>query len=258
MTLIQSELHWQQVEANLAMFEEKIWKVEDKTDLIILPEMFTTGFSMEPQGLAEPVNGRTYKWMKQMAAQTGATVIGSAIIKEGQQYYNRLIVASPEGSVGHYDKKHLFTLAGEDGQFTPGNQRLIIEVNSWRILPLVCYDLRFPVWSRSRSSDERTYEYDLVLYCANWPSPRVNAWDALLKARAIENSAYCLGVNRIGIDGYGKEYPGHSAVYNFQGDTSTFLEGDSSATAILSKDDQEKYRERFPFQKDAMPFTLDS
>ncbi len=256
-SLIQSNLHWRAIGANLAAFEEKIWQIPEGMDLIILPEMFTTGFSMEPEDLAEPVNGHTYRWMKQMSAQTQAVVMGSAIIKEDGAFYNRLIMAYPEGKLLHYDKKHLFTLAGEDGQFKAGQQRLVAEVNGWKILPQVCYDLRFPVWSRSRGSEQSRYEYDLVVYCANWPNARIKSWDALLKARAIENSSYSIGVNRVGMDGYGKEYSGHSAAYDFLGEALVFAENDETTLNVeLDASKLLAYRDRYPFQHDADDFKL--
>ncbi len=256
-SVIQANLHWRSIEANLASFEEKIWQIQGQQDVIILPEMFTTGFTMEPEDLAEPVNGNTYRWLTQMAKQTGAMVMGSAIIKEQGAYYNRLIAADAAGSIETYDKKHLFTLAGEDGQFTAGEKRLLLNVGGWRILPLICYDLRFPVWSRSRVTDNDTFEFDLVVYCANWPSARVQSWDSLLKARAIENSAYSIGVNRVGIDGYEKPYSGHSGVYNFLGDTLAFNEGEETTlTFSLSAEKLLKYRERYPFQRDSDAFNI--
>lgn len=256
-TLIQSDLHWRSAEANLAAFEEKIWKIDGPTDLIILPEMFTTGFTMEPAEVAEPVNSKTYRWLSQMAQQTQAVVMGSAIIKIQGQFYNRMIISHPSGDFHHYDKVHLFTLAGEDGSFSPGEQRTVFELKGWKIMPQICYDLRFPVWSRSRSETSQLYEYDLLIYSANWPEPRVQAWDTLLKARAIENATYCAGVNRTGTDGYGKDYCGHSAVYDFLGNTALDLgEEELLATVTLSSKDLEEYREHYPFQKDADSFSL--
>ncbi|MEM9324788.1 MAG: amidohydrolase [Bacteroidota bacterium] len=256
-TLIQSDLHWRSISANLAAFEEKIWQIQEQQDLIVLPEMFTTGFTMEPEGVSEPVNGNTYKWLRQMAKQTKATVMGSAIIKTDHKYYNRLMVARPGEEIIHYDKKHLFTLAGEGGSFTAGEDRLIFEVKGWRIMPLICYDLRFPVWARSQGTSEQPYEYDLLVYVANWPTPRVQAWDTLLRARAIENLCYSIGVNRIGVDGYDKGYSGHSAAYDYVGDTVSYLgEEPGMSDVSLSMDQLLKFRERFPFQLDRDAFQL--
>jgi len=256
-TLIQSDLHWRSIPANLASFEEKIWTVPEGQGLIVLPEMFTTGFTMEPDEVSEPANGNTYKWMRQMAAQTGSTMMGSAIIRESGMFYNRLIVAHPDGETVTYDKKHLFTLAGEHGSFTGGEERLVVEVNGWRIMPLICYDLRFPVWSRSQGSESRLYEYDLLVYVANWPTTRIQAWDTLLRARAIENISYAVGVNRVGVDGYEKDYSGHSAVYDYVGNTVVFLEEEERIKSVtLSKSQLSKFRDRFPFQADQDRFQL--
>ena len=256
--LIQADLHWRSIDANLAAFEEKIWGITDPQDLIILPEMFTTGFTMEPGEVAEVANSKTYRWLGQMAKQTEAVVMGSAIINVSGEYFNRMIIAHPDGSYQHYDKVHLFTLAGEDGSFSPGRGRTVFEVKGWRCLPQICYDLRFPVWTRSRSTTENMYEYDVVIYAANWPSPRVQSWDALLKARAIENYAYSIGVNRVGIDGYGKAYSGHSGVYDYLGNTLNFMQDTEQIGSVqLNWKELQAYREQYPFQKDGDGFTLD-
>ncbi|MBV6647617.1 MAG: amidohydrolase [Cyclobacteriaceae bacterium] len=255
--VIQSALHWQNIDANLAMFEEKIWQIQFSPDIIFLPEMFTTGFSMESADLAEPPNSKTFRWMKQQASQSKAVLIGSCIIVEKKKYFNRLFAVYPDGSFSYYDKKHLFRLAGEDASFSPGKKRLIIEVKGWRVLPLVCYDLRFPVWARSVSSAERTYEYDLVAYVANWPAPRIAAWDTLLSARAIENQSFAVGTNRLGQDGYGKEYPGHSGVYNYLGGQMAFSSEECILEATLDGEALLAFRDRFPFQRDADGFQLD-
>jgi predicted amidohydrolase len=254
-SLIQADLFWEQPQANMAMLEEKIWEIE-KTDLIVLPEMFTTGFSMNASNLSEPVGGTTFKWMRQMANQKKAAITGSYIVKEDSNYFNRLYFVKPDGSSSYYDKKHLFTLAGEQDVYTPGSDKLIIEYKGWRICPLICYDLRFPVWARSKKSKEYLYEFDLLVYVANWPDGRIQAWDALLKARAIENSAYCIGVNRIGKDPYPKDYPGHSSIYSYLGDSLGFLESEQTTTIKLSYDALEEYRVKYPFQKDADRFNI--
>ena len=254
-SLIQSDLYWEQPEANLAMFEEKIWDLED-TDLIVLPEMFTTGFSMEPQKLAEPHGGRVFKWMRQMASQKNAAVTGSCIIKDGANCFNRLYFVYPDGSSKQYDKKHLFAMAGEGEDFTAGNEKIIVEYKGWKICPLICYDLRFPVWARSKKSDSALYEYDLLIYVANWPEPRVHAWDTLLKARGIENLSYCIGVNRVGEDGYGKNYVGHSGAYTYNGEELAFSEFEESLSFKLSSQNLKEFREKFPFQQDADAFSL--
>lgn len=254
-SLIQADLYWENIEANLGMFEEKIWQISGPTDLIVLPEMFTTGFSMNAGKLAEPVNSKTIRWMKQQAAQTKAAVVGSYIVREGDKFYNRLYVVYPDGSSAYYDKKHLFAIAGEGKEYSAGSKRLIVEVKGWKILPLICYDLRFPVWSRSRKSNVSLYEYDLLIYVANWPKPRVNAWDTLLASRAIENLSFCAGVNRLGTDGVNAEYVGHSAVYNYKGDRIGFSEAEDIIQVTLSAEELNSFRERFPFQVDADPFS---
>ncbi|WP_436517837.1 amidohydrolase [Ekhidna sp. To15] len=255
-SLIQANLHWEEIDANLAMFEEMIWSI-DQTDLVVLPEMFTTGFSMNAKQLAEPPGGKTFKWMRQMATQRKVAITGSYMIKEQGQYFNRLYFVYPDGSSQQYDKKHLFTLAAEGETFTSGQDRLILEYLGWKIHPLICYDLRFPVWARSRKTDNALYEYDLVLYVANWPDTRVNAWDTLLKSRAIENLAYAAGVNRVGDDEASKSYNGHSGVYTPKGEELAFSEGkEVILTTTLSAEEMHAYRKDFPFQADADDFYL--
>lgn len=255
-SLIQSDLHWEEIEANLGMFEEKIWEIEQDTDLIVLPEMFTTGFSMNAEELAEPPGAKTFKWMRQMASQKKAAITGSYIVKDGDDYFNRLYFVMPDGSTKHYDKRHTFNLAGEGEKYSKGNEKIIINYKGWKICPLICYDLRFPVWARSVKTKEELYEYDFLLYVANWPDTRIIAWDALLKARAIENHAYCVGVNRIGTDAFPKDYPGHSAVYSFNGDELSFSKEEDILTITLSASDLQQYRERFPFQEDGDEFEI--
>ncbi|MTI41745.1 amidohydrolase [Fulvivirga lutimaris] len=257
-TLIQSEIHWQNAGANLAMFEEKIWLIEGKTDLIVLPEMFNTGFTMNAEQVAEPMNFTTFKWMKQMAAQTGAVITGSVVIKEGNNYYNRLIWMQPDGGYDCYDKRHLFRMANEHEHFSGGEKRIVKELKGWKICPLVCYDLRFPVWSRNTSKNNEL-DYDLLLFVANWPAVRVNAWDILLKSRAVENVSYCLGLNRVGKDENDIDYNGHSAVYGPKGETLYFSEDNESiSTVILSKQDLDQFREKFPAHLDADEFDIKS
>lgn len=256
LSVIQANLHWEQIDANLAMFEELIWSIED-TDLIALPEMFTTGFSMNAAALAEPAGGKTFKWMRQMATQKNAAITGSYIIKEGSSFYNRLYFVHPDGSARQYDKKHLFNLASEGEMYTAGTARLIVNYRGWRIHPLICYDLRFPVWARSKRTKENTYEYDLILYVANWPDTRVNAWDTLLKARAIENLSYSAGVNRIGTDASAKTYNGHTGIYTPKGEEMAFTENEEKViTTQLSAQELLSYRKDFPFQEDADSFEI--
>jgi len=256
-TLIQTELLWEDINANLDLLATKIMKIGEPTDLIILPEMFTTGFSMTPKHLAEDMNGQTVKWMGSIAEKANATLMGSCIIEEGGKFFNRFIAASPNGAVSTYDKKHLFTLAGENAEYTAGRDRLILEINGWKIFPLICYDLRFPVWSRSKKEVESMYEYDLMIYMANWPAPRINAWDTLLKARAIENQAYCIGVNRLGTDGNNLKYPGHSIAADFGGNLMADLGSeDMIKTVSLERKSMEEFRKRLPFLADGDEFVF--
>lgn len=250
--LIQTDLHWENPVANRAMLEEKIFALPETTDLIVLPEMFTTGFTMNAQAVAEPMNLTTFKWLKQMSAQTGAVVTGSYVVQEGGRYYNRLIWMQPDGSFDHYDKRHLFRMAEEDKTYTAGTRRLVKEWKGWRICPLICYDLRFPVWSRNIN-----LEYDLLLYVANWPAARRNPWNTLLQARAIENLSYVAGVNRVGHDGKGIPYSGDSAVIDFKGEV-MYRQTDEEAIyqQSLSLDELKAFRQKFPANLDADAFTL--
>ncbi len=252
-TLLQADLHWHQADANRAMFEEKIWQLPNAGDVIVLPEMFTTGFTMEGEKWAEPMNLTTFKWMRQMAAQTEALLLGSYIVNDGGRIYNRLIWMQPDGQFHTYDKRHLFRMANEDKHYSAGKERLIAEWKGWKICPLICYDLRFPVWSRNSK-----LEYDLLLYVANWPQARVSAWDALLKARAIENLCYTAGVNRIGADGNDIPYNGHSAIIDPKGNYLAEPTGNEGFIQVsLPADDLISYREKFPAHLDADSFHLD-
>lgn len=258
LTIIQTELHWQLPEANLAALEEKIWQINEDTDLIVLPEMFTTGFTMEAQAHAEPMNSRTFRWMKQLAAQTGAVITGSYIVQEGGNYYNRLIWMQPNGEYQHYDKRHLFRMANEHSHYSPGQKPIICEWKEWRICPMICYDLRFPVWSRNRTREDNQLAYDLLLYVANWPAARISAWDVLLQARAIENLSYVVGVNRVGIDGKGVDYNGHSALINPKGEILYKEERRQHiCTQKLNAAELREFRKKFPAQLDADNFTVD-
>ena len=209
--LIQSSLIWEKPTANRKHFEEKINAIIEKVDLIVLPEMFTTGFSMNPKGLAETMQGETISWLQSLAKAKNSAITGSLVIKENNNFYNRLLFVFPSGEIQFYDKRHLFTLAGEDKVYTSGKKKLIVEYLGWKICPLICYDLRFPVFARN------TENYDLLVYVANWPKPRVNAWDILLKARSVENMCYTIGVNRIGFDNNNFEHVGHSQAVDFLG-----------------------------------------
>ncbi len=252
-TLIQPNLYWHDPVANRAMLEEHIFSLPAPTDLIVLPEMFTTGFTMDAPAVAEPMNLTTFRWLRQMAAQTGAVVTGSYVVQTGAgQFFNRLIWMEPDGTFDTYDKRHLFRMAGEDHVYSAGTRRLIKEWKGWRICPLICYDLRFPVWSRNQN-----LEFDLLLYVANWPAVRRNAWNTLLQARAIENLSYVAGVNRVGEDGNQHYYAGESAIIDFKGDV-LFRQADVEIVHqhTLSLDDLRAFRAKFPAQLDADQFEL--
>jgi predicted amidohydrolase len=207
-TLVQSSLAWEDPGANLEAFGKKLQSLP-QTDLVILPEMFNTGFTMDAAKNAETMNGPGISWMKDAARRHGCVICGSLIIREDDKYYNRLVWMRPDGSYSKYDKKHLFRMGGEHLVFSPGHEKLIVEIRGWKVMPLVCYDLRFPVWSRNAFRG-RNYAYDLLIYVANWPSVRATAWKSLLRARAIENMAYAAGLNRTGTDGKGVAHSGDS------------------------------------------------
>lgn len=252
-TLIQSDLHWQDKGANLAMLEEKIWKIEEDTDIIILPEMFNSGFTMEVEKCGEPMHANTFKWLEQMAAQKNAVVTGSYIINDHGKYYNRLIWMQPDGGYSTYDKRHLFRMAHENHHFTAGHEFMITTWKEWRICPLICYDLRFPVWSRnSYSIEDEMLDYDLLIYVANWPVPRIGAWEKLLQARAIENQSYVAGVNRIGVSGNGIVYNGHSLVSNYKGEIEHHMKSNElHYTHTLNGLGLIDYRKKFPAYLDS-------
>lgn len=258
-SIIQSDLHWEDIGANLAAFEEKIWRISSNTDVIVLPEMFTTGFTMNATRLSEMMNMRTTKWMRQMADQTGALILGSFIANVHERYYNRLLWMEPGGNLKTYDKRHLFRMEGEQKTFSAGESLLIGTWKGWRICPLVCYDLRFPVWSRNKYDiTTRKQAYDVLIYIANWPTTRIDAWDTLLKARAIENLSYVVGVNRVGMDGNGIEYNGHSSFVSPKGDTIFSIEGtETTKTIELNANSLEAFRERFPAYLDADEFSIE-
>jgi omega-amidase len=258
-SIIQSDLHWEDIGANLAMFEEKIWQI-GPTDVIVLPEMFTTGFSMNARKLGEMMNMRTFKWMKQMADQTGALILGSYIANVHDRFYNRLLWMEPGGNFKTYDKRHLFRMADEHQVYSSGESLLIGHWKGWRICPLICYDLRFPVWSRNRwNASLKKPSYDVLIYVANWPQVRITAWETLLRARAIENLAYTIGVNRVGIDGNGVEHNGSSAVISPKGEAIFALdEGEAIKTVELNAHSLQAYRDRFPAFLDADDFSIES
>lgn len=251
-TAIQSALVWEDAQANRTGFAQKLAGLKGSTDLVVLPEMFTTGFSMKTQELAETMDGPTVTWLKEQAAALGAAINGSVIIEEGGKFYNRSLFVRPDGSVEHYDKRHLFRMANEDAHFSDGSQRKIVEWKGWRICLQVCYDLRFPVFSRNRQ------DYDLLIYVANWPEARTNAWSTLLRARAMENQAYVIGVNRVGNDGMDISYSGASAILDAKGEelVNIPLSEEHSAQATLSMQALEDFRKKFPVGKDADRFEL--
>lgn len=258
-TLIQSDLHWEDTEANLAMFEEKIWQIGNSTDVIVLPEMFTTGFTMNAHKLAEHMNMRTFKWMKQMADQTGALILGSYIVTVHDRYYNRLLWMEPGGNYKTYDKRHLFRMSNEHKTYAAGESLLISTWKGWRICPLICYDLRFPVWSRNKwDFAAKRLSYDLAIYVANWPVTRIDAWDTLLRARAIENLSYVVGVNRIGQDETGVEYNGHSAIISPKGEAIYSSDDmETTRTVELSANSLLAFRDRFPTYLDSDDFSIE-
>jgi len=247
--LIQSHLYWENPEANRTLFSEHMGEIPDEIDMIVLPEMFTTGFTMNPQHIAFEEKLKTIEWMQEWAQKKDAAVVGSIVNPQEGKFYNRLWFVQPRGAFA-YDKKHTFTLAGEDKVYKAGNSRVILEYKGFKICPMICYDLRFPVWARN------TEDYDLLIYVANWPKPRINAWDTLLKARAIENMAYCLGVNRVGIDGLGHEYSGHSAAYDVLGQPVVYSEKEEVLYATLSKAHIEENRGKLRFLDDLDNFNL--
>ncbi|MDT8411648.1 MAG: amidohydrolase [Vicingaceae bacterium] len=263
-SIIQTELYWENPTNNLAMFTQKIASINDATDVIVLPEMFTTGFTMNSEKLAETMDGKIIAWMKEQAKNKNAAIVGSIIIKDqiispsGRPrgtFYNRLLWVFPDGAIKHYDKHHLFRMAGENNYFSPGKTRLIVEFKGWKICPMICYDLRFPAWSRNIHFGKKTNEpvFDCLIYVANWPEPRVSHWEKLLEARAIENQCYVVGVNRIGKDANNITYSGSSAVINPKGEklSNTQSHQEKIETITLNYDEMKHYREKFPAIQDA-------
>lgn len=256
-TLVQSMLHWEDAAANRAMFGEKIKPLAGTTDLIVLPEMFTTGFSMRSRELGEVMDGPTVAWMREQAASSGAVLYGSMIVQDGGAYYNRGLFVRPDGTVDHYDKRHLFRMAEEQRSYAPGRRRVVAELHGWRILLQVCYDLRFPVFSRARYSEGHS-DLDAILYVACWPEVRRYPWSQLLIARAIENQAYVIGVNRVGMDGAGLHYSGDSVAIDPKGAPLLHLEAGNEgiATVTLDRAAQEEFRRKFPAGLDADAFGI--
>jgi omega-amidase len=246
-TIVQSELTWQAIEKNLAAFDAKLDRIDSPTDLVILPEMFSTGFSMAAPELAQTMDGSAVQWMRAKAAALGADVTGSLIIEEQGRYYNRLVWAKTDGDVQTYDKRHPYAHAGEDLVYSAGRDRLTVNLKGWRIRPFICYDLRFPTWCRNID-----LVYDAALFVASWPTPRAAHWKTLLRARAIENQACVIGVNRVGRDGNGHEYSGDSMAVDAQG-VILFEQAQKECvtTVTLGRARLDEYRNAFPFWKDA-------
>jgi len=254
-SLVQADLHWQDPAGNRARFDERLGEMAPgSVDVVILPEMFTTGFSMDSASLAEPAAGPTAQWLQSWSRRLGAAVTGSVMTRDGDRFVNRLWFATPEGALHRYDKRHLFRMAGEHEHFAAGRESLVVQFRGWRIAPLVCYDLRFPVWSRRREG----FDYDLLVYVANWPARRAYAWRQLLIARAIENQSYVVGVNRVGPDGNGIAHDGDSAAHDFLGmPLATLGSAATVATVSLDLEALREFRERFPAHLDADRFALE-
>ncbi len=246
-TLVQTALFWEDIEANIALFDEKIDAITEETDLIILPEMFTTGFTMNAANLAQRMDGSGVSWLRQKSEEKGTDIAGSVIIEEAGKYYNRLIWAKPTGEIVTYDKEHLFRLAGEEKVYSASHKKITVELNGWRIRPFVCYDLRFPIWTRNLEP-----LYDVAIFIANWPEKRSAHWRLLLQARAVENQCYVIGVNRVGEDGNGYPHRGDSSVVDVQGNILFQKENEACVhTARLSHEKMAKYRKYFPAWMDA-------
>lgn len=251
-TTFQAYLFWENIDKNLKNLSLRLSSIREKTDLLVLPEMFSTGFTMNADALAEEPGGRTMQWMHEQAERFNCVVTGSLIIKENGNYYNRLIWMRQDGTYEKYDKRHLFGLGKEDDIYTPGKERLVVELNDWKICPAICYDLRFPVWLRNSNG-----EYDLLLIVANWPDRRSQHWKALIPARAVENQAFVVAVNRVGHDGNEIYHSGDSMCIDPNGKTVYYKPGDEDLyTFTIHKDELTKVRRAYPFLKDADDFTL--
>ena len=249
--LLQTNLIWENPAENTRLIEHQIANLNELVDLIVLPEMFTSGFTMNPKVVAETMQGETISWMKKIAKENNSAITGSLVIEENGNYYNRLIFVFPDGSLQYYDKRHLFSFAGEDKKYTAGKDKLIVEYKGFKICLLICYDLRFPVFSRNVEN------YDVLIYVANWPKSRINAWDILLKARAVENMCYVIGVNRVGFDGNNHEYVGHSQVVNYLGNYEIKpTENEGLFVTLLDKEILHEARKKMAFLVDKDEFIL--
>ena len=246
---IQFDIKWESKHENLRIIEKYFSKIS-KIDIVLLPEMFTTGFTMQSEKFSENMEGETIKWMELWSKKLGSAIGGSIIISEGSEIYNRFVFVTPEKEIFFYDKRYTFTLANENMYYTKGSNLGIFEYKGWKICSRICYDLRFPVWSRNK------YNYDLLIYVANWPKTRIKAWDTLLRARAIENMSYCLGVNRVGNDGNKKSYPGHTTFFNYLGDkVATSIEDKNNIISFnFKKDEMISTRKELKFLDDVEDF----
>ncbi len=251
-TLVQTNIFWEQIDSNLNMLQNKLKILKYHGDIIVLPEMFSTGFSMNTS-LAERLDGKSVKWMEKMASEYNCVITGSLMIKEGIQTFNRLVWMRPDGSFETYNKRHLFRMMDEDKYFAPGSKRIIIEYQNWRICPQICYDMRFPVWSRNKN------DYDILLYVANWPEIRQTAWKDLLKGRAHENQCYVIGVNRVGKDGRDIPFSGNSAVVGPKGENLWKAKSciEQIKNVAISMNELEDYRAKFPQYLDADEFSIE-
>ena len=259
-SVVQAATVWHDAAANRALYGDLVRPLAGQSDLIVLPETFTSGFSNDAVDGAETMQGESVAWLRELAAEVGAVVTGSMVIRDGDTVFNRLLWARPDGRLATYDKRHLFRMAGEQQRYGAGSQRLVVELKGWRVCPQVCYDLRFPVFLRNRwdAATER-YDYDLLLFVANWPRPRRDAWRTLLRARAIENLACVVGVNRVGADGNDIDYAGDSAVIDASGQVLAALGPEpTTVTLTLSAEQVHAWRERFPAYRDADAFELQS
>ncbi|HZW62717.1 MAG TPA: nitrilase family protein [Flavobacteriaceae bacterium] len=249
---IQPNTVWEKPKKNRKHITEKLDELGENIDLLVLPETFTTGFTMQPQAVAESMEGKSVSWMKELATTRDMAVTGSLIIEENGKFFNRLLFVYPDGTITPYNKRHSFSLAGEDKVFTAGDKKVVVEYKGWKICPMVCYDLRFPVWSRNAEN------FDVLLYVANWPKPRIQAWDTLLKARAIENMCYCIGVNRVGEDAEQNEYSGNSAVYDVLGNPISAVKTGKEHAEVVALDKKHLafYRSKLKFLEDRDHFIL--
>jgi omega-amidase len=256
-SIVQAPLVWADKKANLGHFTKELNKLKTSVDLIVLPEMFATGFVTDLTEVSEPMGGEVMKWMKVMAARLDCVITGSIAIDDNNSMLNRLIWMRADGSFEQYDKRHLFRMGNEHLKFTQGKESLIVELKGWKIKPLVCYDLRFPVWSKNRLIDD-SYEYDLLIYVANWPASRCFAWQTLLAARAIENQAFCIGVNRIGDDGKGIPHRGGSVFLDFKGKLIHGCEDNKAevATSTLDYNSLQHFRDQFKVALDWDKFNI--